>query len=109
MNKPVLSHGPGEGSLFTARQPATIAAVQNKTSSGSMVIRIDPAAASGAACNASVRKNAVRPLVWAPINLSTSTLTIAAITGEKNRTPNSVSPHNLVPRNCVYAIRGGLL
>src|SRR5687768_8598948 len=61
VNSPVQSHSLVDGSLFTARQPASVAAVQNITDSGSIVIRIDPAAAKGAACKASVTKNAVRP------------------------------------------------
>ena len=33
----------------------------------------------------------------------------AAITGEKKRTPNALSPQRVVPTSCVYAMSGGLL
>src|SRR6266850_3998778 len=93
----------------TARQPDTIAAVQNKTKSGSTVIRIVPAERSGVAVVIKRRKNPARALTVFAKNRSTMRLKSAAIAGEKNRMPKAVSPKSDVPRNCVYAISGGLL
>jgi hypothetical protein len=44
-----------------------------------------------------------------PRKRSATMLKIAANNGEKNRTPNCVSPHNHVPANWRNAMPGGLL
>src|SRR5882762_531239 len=93
----------------TARQPAIIAAVQNKTSSGSIVIRVAPTAAKGTHWRQTTSQKAVRALASLARKRRTISDTKAAITGARKRTPNSLSPKSEVPMNCAIAINGGLL
>ncbi len=93
----------------TARQPAISAHVHHSTSGGSMVIRMEPAASSGTALTTSKNQNAAQPPISSAMKRSVIQLNAAAMTGEKKRTPNGVSPHKLVPANWIQAIPGGLL
>src|SRR5262245_7704195 len=83
------------------RHPATIAAVQNKTESGSTVISTAPAHIKGVAVIMSTSANPVLPYTSRAKNRNNIKLRIAAMTGEKKRTPKAVSPQRLVPRNWV--------
>ena len=78
-----------------------MAAVQNKTESGSTVISTAPTDVRGVAVMISSRKNPARALTSRAKKRSTIRLRMAAMTGEKKRTPNAVSPQSEVPRNCV--------
>ena len=101
IQSPTQSQGRAVAFACTARQPASMAAVQNSTDSGSTVIRIAPADASGVAVMMSSRKKPARALTSRAKKRSSMRLSTAAMTGEKKRTPKAVSPHKAVPRNCV--------
>src|SRR5258708_3735016 len=88
-------------SCCTARHPATIAAAQKKTESGSTVMRMAPRAASGVAVLTSTSIHPARALTSRAKNRSNIRLRPALSIGEKNRTPNWVSPQSEVPRNWV--------
>ncbi len=92
-----------------ARQPATSAHIQHKTSGGSIVIRIVPTPKSGAAVTDNRSQKPARALTSRANRRNTITLKIAANNGEKKRTPKAVSPHNEVPANWISAMPGGLL
>jgi len=66
----------------TARQPASMAAVQNRTESGSTVISTAPAESSGVAVTISTRKKPARALTSRAKKRSTIRLRMAAMTGE---------------------------
>jgi hypothetical protein len=68
-----------------------MAAVQNKTDRGSMVIKTAPAESSGGADD-HTRKNPAR--VHPRAKNGDNEMRIAAMTGEKKRTPNAVSPQS---------------
>jgi hypothetical protein len=84
-----------------ARQPVTRAAVQNKTESGSTVITVAPSASNGVTVMTKNNMNATLPPVSRAMSRSTSTDITPAMTGEKKRTPNSLSPQRCVPSHCV--------
>ena len=85
----------------TARHPANMAAVQNNTESESTVMSTAPTAINGTAAVISTRKNPARAVTSSAKKRSRRKLKVAAMTGEKKRTPKAVSPHSEVPRNCV--------
>ena len=64
-------------------------------------MRTAPTDNSGVAVMMSSRKNPARAFTSRAKKRSRRRLRIAAMTGEKNRTPKAVSPHKDVPRNCV--------
>ncbi len=92
-----------------ARQPAIIAHVQHRTSGGSIVIRIVPMPSSGVAVATSSNHNDGRAPASQARKRSSIRLVIAAKSGEKNRTPNCVSPKSEVPPSWMNAMAGGLL
>src|SRR5207249_4309655 len=100
IQRPTHSHEAVVALGWIARQPATIAAVQNRTENTSTVIRTAPADTNGVAVRISTRKKPARALNSRAKKRSTKKLRSAAETGEKKRTPNSVSPNRVVPRNC---------
>ncbi len=79
----------------------TMASVQNNTSNGSIVIKMEPTLINGALVMMSSSRHACRAPASRAMNRSITRLKIAAMTGEKNLTPNCVSPHSHVPRNWV--------
>ena len=83
----------------TARQPAISAHIQQSTSGGSIVISTVPMPSSGVALTMSSSQNAGRAPISRARNRSVITLKIAANSGEKNRTPNAVSPKMCVLTN----------
>ena len=89
IQRPTQSHCRVDPPGWTARQPATMAAVQNNTDNGSMVINIEPSAISGVTLRTAMTKNAVRPLASRAMNRSSNSDKPAEINGEKKRTPNS--------------------
>ena len=109
IQSPIQSHCRVEPPGCRARQPATSAAVQNRTDNGSIVINREPSAMSGVTLRMATAKNAARPLTSRARNRSSSSDNPAEISGEKKRTPNWLSPHRCVPRNCTQAMRSGLL
>ena len=92
-----------------ARQPATNAHVQQRTSGGSIVIKMVPMPSNGVAEAMSSSQNDSRAPISRARNRSNSRLVIAAKSGEKNRTPNSVSPKTEVLASWMNAMAGGLL
>ena len=68
-----------------------------------------PTPSSGVASNTSTSQKPVRPSASRVIQRSSNSPSAAPITGEKNRTPNSVSPQIVVLSHCAQAIIGGLL
>jgi hypothetical protein len=88
-------------SFRTARQPEISAAIQNNTDNGSIVIKVAPTANSGVAALIGTSQKPIRALISRAKNRSSSRERMAAITGEKKRTPKTVSPHKWVPKNCV--------
>ena len=66
-----------------------------------MVISVAPTAIRGVTDIAATRQKAARPLSSRATKRSRSSDRMAAMIGEKNRTPNALSPHSAVPRNCV--------
>ena len=92
---------PGSPLRPAARQPNTIATVQNITSSGSMVSSVVPTPRSGVASSTTTNQNAVRAPANRVIHRSSNTPNTAPITGAKNRTPKAVSPQSHVPSHCV--------
>src|ERR1035438_3152350 len=101
IHRPTHNHSRAPALSCTARQPASMAAVQNKTDRGSMVMSTPPTDISGVAVMMSSRMNPARALTSRAKNRRVIKLMIAAMTGAKNRTPKAVSPHKCVPRNCV--------
>ena len=93
---PIQIHDFNESSL-TAFHPHTIVAVQNITAKGSTVIRMDPTANKGASIPANTTKKAILELASRDIKRNRSREVIAEHKGEKNLTPNIVSPHKCVP------------
>ena len=75
----------------------TSAHVQQRTSGGSIVIKIVPMPSSGVAVAASSSQNEGRAPISRARKRSSNRLVIAAKSGEKNRTPNSESPKIEVP------------
>ena len=83
-------------------------AVQKRTDKGSMVSKVAPTASIGVTLKMRIIQKPARELTSRAMKRSIRNRISAAITGEKKRMPNWLSPHNAVPRNCVYAIIGGL-
>ena len=115
LRKPNPIHSPVQSQSLvrelscTAFQPLNIAAVQNNTVSGSTVSSVAPTESNGVAVTINTRKKPARPFTSRLKKRSSMKPKIAAIKGEKKRTPNAVSPQMLVLTNCVSAISGGLL
>ena len=65
-----------------------------------MVISVAPMASSGVAVAARISNTPTRALTSRARKRNSINESVAAMTGEKNRTPNSLSPHIVVPRNC---------
>ena len=86
-----------------------MAAVQKNTESGSTVIMTEPNDVMGVTVITAKRTTAARPLTSRVKNRRRKMDVTAAITGEKKRTPNALSPQREVPRNWVTAMSGGLL
>ena len=74
-----------------------------------MVIKMVPAVMRGELVMTSRSRKPWRAPASRAMNRSTTMLRMAAMTGEKNRTPNCVSPQSAVPANWMKAMPGGLL
>src|SRR5689334_21211901 len=101
IQSPVQSQSVVRPFSWIAFQPLSIAAVQKNTDNGSTVINTAPAEIMGVVVAISSSKNPARALISRAKKRSRKKLIRAVRTGEKKRTPNALSPHSEVPKNCV--------